>query len=31
MDNIKEFDVMILSGGFDPPHRGHIKMFKQAK
>ena len=24
------FDVMILSGGFDPVHKGHVRMFQAA-
>lgn len=27
----KKYDIMILSGGFDPIHKGHIRMFKAAK
>lgn len=30
-DIIKPYDVMILSGGFDPVHKGHIQMFREAK
>lgn len=30
-DVIKPYDIMILSGGFDPVHKGHIQMFKEAK
>jgi D-beta-D-heptose 7-phosphate kinase/D-beta-D-heptose 1-phosphate adenosyltransferase len=26
----KQYDVMILSGGFDPIHEGHIKMIRAA-
>jgi len=29
--NIKKYDIMILSGGFDPIHKGHIRLFKAAK
>jgi cytidyltransferase-like protein len=29
--NIKKYDIMILSGGFDPVHKGHVRMFKAAK
>lgn len=28
---MKKYDVMVLSGGFDPIHKGHIRMFKAAK
>jgi cytidyltransferase-like protein len=28
---MKKYDIMILSGGFDPIHKGHIRMFKAAK
>ena len=24
-------NIIILSGGFDPVHKGHIRMFKEAK
>lgn len=27
----KKYDIMILSGGFDPVHKGHVRMFKAAK
>jgi len=27
----KKYDIMILSGGFDPIHKGHVRMFKAAK
>lgn len=30
-DIIKPYDIMILSGGFDPVHRGHVRMFNEAK
>ena len=26
-----EKNIIILSGGFDPVHKGHIRMFKSAK
>jgi len=29
--NEKKYDIMILSGGFDPIHKGHVRMFKAAK
>lgn len=28
---MKKYDIMILSGGFDPLHKGHVRMFKAAK
>ena len=28
---MKKYDIMILSGGFDSLHRGHIALFKAAK
>jgi len=28
---MKKYDIMVLSGGFDPIHRGHVAMFKAAK
>ena len=28
---MKKYDVIILSGGFDPVHKGHVRMFKAAK
>ena len=28
---IKKYDIMILSGGFDPVHKGHVRLFKHAK
>ncbi len=28
---MKKYDIIILSGGFDPVHKGHIRMFKAAK
>ena len=28
---MKKYDIMVLSGGFDPLHRGHIRLFKAAK
>jgi cytidyltransferase-like protein len=27
----KEYDIIVLSGGFDPPHVGHVRMFQDAK
>lgn len=31
MEDTKKYDIVIVSGGFDPIHRGHIRMFKGAK
>lgn len=28
---MKKYDVVVVSGGFDPLHQGHVKMFKNAK
>jgi D-beta-D-heptose 7-phosphate kinase/D-beta-D-heptose 1-phosphate adenosyltransferase len=28
---MKKYDIVILSGGFDPVHKGHIRMFKAAR
>lgn len=28
---MKKYDIMILSGGFNPVHKGHIRLFKAAK
>jgi len=28
---MKKYDIIILSGGFDPIHKGHIRLFKAAK
>jgi len=28
---MKKYDIMILSGGFDPIHKGHVRLFKAAK
>ena len=28
---MKKYKVIILSGGFDPIHSGHIEMFAEAK
>lgn len=28
---MKKYDVVVVSGGFDPVHQGHVKMFKAAK
>lgn len=26
----KKYDILVLSGGFDPPHIGHVRMIKEA-
>jgi D-beta-D-heptose 7-phosphate kinase/D-beta-D-heptose 1-phosphate adenosyltransferase len=31
MESSKQYDVMLLSGGFDPVHYGHVLMFEAAK
>ena len=28
---MKKYDIVIVSGGFDPVHKGHVRMFKEAK
>ena len=28
---VKKYDIMVISGGFDPIHKGHVRMFKAAK
>lgn len=28
---MKKYDIIILSGGFNPIHKGHIRLFKAAK
>lgn len=27
----KKYDIVVVSGGFDPVHRGHVRMFNKAK
>lgn len=27
----KKYDIVVVSGGFDPLHKGHIRLFKAAK
>jgi cytidyltransferase-like protein len=27
----KKYDIIIVSGGFDPLHKGHVRLFKAAK
>ena len=31
MSKRKKYKVMLVSGGFDPVHKGHVRMFKAAK
>ena len=31
MNSNSEYYIIAVSGGFDPPHPGHIRMFKNAK
>lgn len=31
MEKIEKYDIILLSGGFDPIHRGHIEMINNAK
>ena len=31
MEDNKKYDIVVVSGGFDPVHKGHIRMFKAAK
>jgi D-beta-D-heptose 7-phosphate kinase/D-beta-D-heptose 1-phosphate adenosyltransferase len=31
MDDTKQYDIVVVSGGFDPVHKGHVRMFKAAK
>tara|TARA_B110000503_G_scaffold116012_1_gene174718 strand:+ start:324 stop:758 length:435 start_codon:yes stop_codon:yes gene_type:complete len=28
---MKKYDIVVISGGFDPVHKGHIRLFKGAK
>ncbi len=28
---MKKYDIVIVSGGFDPVHKGHVRMFRAAK
>jgi len=28
---MKKYDIVVVSGGFDPVHRGHVRMFNSAK
>lgn len=31
MEDNKKYDIVVVSGGFDPVHKGHVRMFKAAK
>lgn len=31
MDDTKKYDIIVVSGGFDPIHKGHIRLFKASK
>jgi len=31
MENNKPYDIVVVSGGFDPIHRGHVRLFNEAK
>ena len=31
MQNTKPYDIVVVSGGFDPLHKGHIRLFNEAK
>ena len=31
MQNTKPYDIVVVSGGFDPLHRGHVRLFNEAK
>ena len=31
MQNTKPYDVVVVSGGFDPLHKGHIRLFNESK
>lgn len=28
---MKKYDIIVVSGGFDPVHKGHVRMFNSAK
>ena len=28
---MKKYNIVIVSGGFDPVHKGHVRMFKESK
>jgi cytidyltransferase-like protein len=31
MERDKQYDIVVVSGGFDPVHKGHVRMFEAAK
>lgn len=31
MENVKPYDIVVVSGGFDPIHKGHVRLFNEAK
>ncbi len=31
MQNTKAYDIVVVSGGFDPLHKGHVRLFNEAK
>lgn len=31
METIKPYDIVVVSGGFDPLHKGHVRLFNEAK
>lgn len=31
MQKSKPYDIVVVSGGFDPLHRGHVRLFNEAK
>jgi len=31
MENIKPYDIVVVSGGFDPLHKGHVRLFNESK
>jgi cytidyltransferase-like protein len=31
MQNTKPYDIVVVSGGFDPLHKGHVRLFNEAK
>lgn len=31
MENTKPYDIVVVSGGFDPIHKGHVRLFNEAK
>jgi cytidyltransferase-like protein len=31
MEKNKPYDIVVVSGGFDPIHKGHIRLFNEAK